>query len=248
MLQEKKIYGLIGKKISYSFSKSYFTNKFKNSHLDSYYSYKNLDLDDINQFKNIIEQKKFNGFNVTIPYKEKIIKFLDILDSDAEKIGAVNTIKVCSNNQLKGYNTDYIGFIKSISPILNKKHKKALLLGSGGASKSIIFGLEKLNISSIVVSRSKEKGNVTYEELNNEIINASQIIINCSPVGTFPKINKCPKIPYKYINSEHICYDLIYNPLESKFLKESKKNNATILNGMEMLKIQAEESWKIWNT
>jgi len=248
MLQEKNIYGLIGKKISYSFSKNYFTNKFKKSHLDSNYTYENLDLDDINQFKNIIKQKKFNGFNVTIPYKEKIIKFLDKLDSDAEKIGAVNTIKVCSNNQLKGYNTDYIGFIKSISPILNKTHKKAILLGSGGASKSIIFGLDKLNISSIVVSRSKEKGNIIYEELNNEIINASQIIINCSPVGTFPKINECPKIPYKYINSKHICYDLIYNPLESKFLKESKKNNATILNGMEMLKIQAEESWKIWNT
>jgi len=248
MLQEKKIYGLIGKKISYSFSKNYFTNKFKKSDLDSNYTYKNLDLDDINQFKNIIKQKKFNGFNVTIPYKEKIIKFLDKLDSDAEKIGAVNTIKVCSNNQLKGYNTDYIGFIKSISPILNKTHKKAILLGSGGASKSIIFGLDKLNISSIVVSRSKEKGNIIYEELNNEIINASQIIINCSPVGTFPKINECPKIPYKYINSKHICYDLIYNPLESKFLKESKKNNATTLNGMEMLKIQAEESWKIWNT
>ena len=248
MLQEKNIYGLIGKKISYSFSKNYFTNKFKKSNLDSNYTYENLDLDDINQFKNILKQKKFNGFNVTIPYKEKIIKFLDTLDSDAEKIGAVNTIKVCSNNQLKGYNTDYIGFIKSISPILNKTHKKAILLGSGGASKSIIFGLDKLNISSIVVSRSKEKGNIIYEELNNEIINASQIIINCSPVGTFPKINECPKIPYKYINSKHICYDLIYNPLESKFLKESKKNNATILNGMEMLKIQAEESWKIWNT
>ncbi len=248
MLQEKNIYGLIGKKISYSFSKNYFTNKFKKSNLDSNYTYENLDLDDINQFKNILKQKKFNGFNVTIPYKEKIIKFLDTLDSDAEKIGAVNTIKVCSNNQLKGYNTDYIGFIKSISPILNKTHKKAILLGSGGASKSIIFGLDKLNISSIVVSRSKEKGNIIYEELNNEIINASQIIINCSPVGTFPKINESPKIPYKCINSKHICYDLIYNPLESKFLKESKKNNATILNGMEMLKIQAEESWKIWNT
>ncbi len=247
MLQEKKTYGLIGKNISYSFSKSYFTNKFKKSNLESNYTYENLDLDDINQFKNIIE-KKFNGFNVTIPYKEKIIEFLDLLDLDAKKIGAVNTIKICSNNKLKGYNTDYIGFIKSINPLLNKTHKKAILLGSGGASKSIVFGLDKLNISSIIVSRSKEKGNITYEELNNEIINTSQIIINCSPVGTFPKINECPKIPYKYINSNHICYDLVYNPLQSKFLKESKKNNATILNGMEMLEIQAEESWKIWNT
>ena len=248
MLQEKKIYGLIGKNISYSFSKSYFKNKFKKSNLESNYKYENIDLSDINQFKNIIKPKRFNGFNVTIPYKEKIIKFLDILDSDAKKIGAVNTIKICSNNQLKGYNTDYIGFIKSIRPILNKTHKKAILLGSGGASKSIVYGLNKLKISSIVISRSKHKGNLTYEELNNEIINKSQIIINCSPVGTFPKINKCPKIPYKHLNSKHICYDLIYNPLESKFLKKSKKNNATILNGIDMLEIQAEESWKIWKT
>ena len=248
MLLEKKTYGLIGKNISYSFSKSYFTNKFQKSNSECKYTYENHDLHDINQFKNLIEKKKFNGFNVTIPYKEKIIEFLDLLDSNAKKIGAVNTIKVCSKNQLKGYNTDYIGFIKSINPLLNKTHKKAILLGSGGASKAIIFGLNKLNISSIVVSRSKKKGNITYEELNSEIINKSQIIINCSPVGTFPKINECPKIPYKYINSNHICYDLIYNPLESKFLKKSKKNNATIINGMEMLEIQAEESWKIWNT
>ena len=248
MLLEKKTYGLIGKKISYSFSKSYFTNKFQKLDSESNYTYENLDLNHISQFKNIVEQKKFNGFNVTIPYKEKIIDFLDSLDPNAEKIGAVNTINVCSKNQLKGYNTDYIGFIKSINPVINKTHKKAILLGSGGASKAIIFGLNKLNISSIVVSRSREKGNITYEELNNEIIHESQIIINCSPVGTFPKINECPKIPYKYINSNHICYDLIYNPIESKFLKESKKNNATIINGMQMLELQAEESWKIWNT
>ena len=247
MDQEKKTYGLLGKNIDYSFSKSYFLNKFKKLNLDSNYTYKNLDLNDLNQFRNIIEKKEFNGFNVTIPFKEKIIKFLDLLDSKAKKIGAVNTIKICSNYKLKGYNTDYIGFIKSIRPFLNKNHKKAILLGSGGASKSIVFGLNKLNISSIIVSRFKKKGDITYKELNSEIINKSQIIINCSPIGTFPKINECPKIPYNSINSNHICYDLVYNPIETEFLMKSKKNDAKILNGMKMLEIQAEESWKIWN-
>ncbi|MAU62906.1 MAG: shikimate dehydrogenase [Flavobacteriaceae bacterium] len=247
MDQEKKTYGLLGKNIDYSFSKSYFLNKFKKLNLDSNYTYKNLDLNDLNQFRNIIEKKEFNGFNVTIPFKEKIIKFLDLLDSKAKKIGAVNTIKICSNYKLKGYNTDYIGFIKSIRPFLNKNHKKAILLGSGGASKSIVFGLNKLNISSIIVSRFKKKGDITYKELNSEIINKSQIIINCSPIGTFPKINECPKIPYNSINSNHICYDLVYNPIETEFLMKSKKNDAKILNGMKMLELQAEESWKIWN-
>ena len=234
MDQEKKTYGLLGKNIDYSFSKSYFLNKFKKLNLDSNYTYKNLDLNDLNQFRNIIEKKEFNGFNVTIPFKEKIIKFLDLLDSKAKKIGAVNTIKICSNYKLKGYNTDYIGFIKSIRPLLNKNHKKAILLGSGGASKSIVFGLNKLNISSIIVSRFKKKGDITYKELNSEIINKSQIIINCSPIGTFPKINECPKIPYNSINSNHICYDLVYNPIETEFLMKSKKNDAKILNGMKM--------------
>ena len=247
MDQEKKTYGLLGKNIDYSFSKNYFLNKFKKLNLDSNYTYKNLDLNDLNQFRNIIEKKEFNGFNVTIPFKEKIIKFLDLLDSKAKKIGAVNTIKICSNYKLRGYNTDYIGFIKSIRPFLNKNHKKAILLGSGGASKSIVFGLNKLNISSIIVSRFKKKGDITYKELNSEIINKSQIIINCSPIGTFPKINECPKIPYNSINSNHICYDLVYNPIETEFLMKSKKNDAKILNGMKMLELQAEESWKIWN-
>ena len=223
----------------------FFNSEFKELNMNAIY--KSFYSDDIKKSIEAVKSLGIKGFALSMPFKIEALDYVDEVEDSARKIGSINTV-VNKDGYLKGYNTDYIGFIKSISPILNKKHKKALLLGSGGASKSIIFGLEKLNISSIVVSRSKEKGNVTYEELNNEIINASQIIINCTPIGTFPKINKCPKIPYKYINSEHICYDLIYNPLESKFLKESKKNNATIINGMTMLKIQAEESWKIWNT
>ena len=247
MLPEKKIYGLIGKNINYSFSKNYFTNKFiklksKNC------SYTNFDLLNIAEFENIILKNNLNGLNVTIPYKEKIIPYLDSLDLEAKLIGAVNTIKIDSNKKLKGYNTDYIGFLNSIKIHLTKKHKKAIILGSGGASKAIIHALKKLEITSITVSRNNLKGNLTYNDLDREVFNSCQIIINCSPIGTYPKVNECPNIPYQYIDSRHICYDLIYNPKETQFLKKSRLNNAFVINGMKMLKLQAEESWKIWNS
>jgi shikimate dehydrogenase len=247
MLPEKKIYGLIGKNINYSFSKNYFTNKFiklksKNC------SYTNFDLLNIAEFENIILKNNLNGLNVTIPYKEKIIPYLDSLDLEAKLIGAVNTIKIDSNKKLKGYNTDYIGFLNSIKIHLTKKHKKAIILGSGGASKAIIHALKKLEITSITVSRNNLKGNLTYNDLDREVFNSCQIIINCSPIGTYPKVNECPNIPYQYIDSRHICYDLIYNPEETQFLKKSRLNNAFVINGMKMLKLQAEESWKIWNS
>ena len=186
--------------------------------------------------------------NVTIPYKENIISLLDSLSLEATQIGAVNTIKIDSNKKLIGYNTDYIGFINSIKPLLNSKHKKAIILGSGGASKAIIYSLNKMNISSLIVSRNKLKGDITYQQLNSQKIKECQIIINCSPVGTYPNIDDYPKIPYEFINENHVCYDLIYNPNETKFLRESKKRNALTINGTKMLEIQAEESWKIWNT
>jgi len=247
MLPEKKTYGLIGKNINYSFSKNYFTNKFiklksKNC------SYTNFDLLNIAEFENIILKNNLNGLNVTIPYKEKIIPYLDSLDLEAKLIGAVNTIKIDSNKKLKGYNTDYIGFLNSIKIHLTKKHKKAIILGSGGASKAIIHALKKLEITSITVSRNNLKGNLTYNDLDREVFNSCQIIINCSPIGTYPKVNECPNIPYQYIDSRHICYDLIYNPEETQFLKKSRLNNAFVINGMKMLKLQAEESWKIWNS
>ena len=247
MLPEKKTYGLIGKNINYSFSKNYFNNKFiklksKNC------SYTNFDLLNIAEFENIILKNNLNGLNVTIPYKEKIIPYLDSLDLEAKLIGAVNTIKIDSNKKLKGYNTDYIGFLNSIKIHLTKKHKKAIILGSGGASKAIIHALKKLEITSITVSRNNLKGNLTYKDLDREVFNSCQIIINCSPIGTHPKVNECPNIPYQYIDSRHICYDLIYNPKETQFLKKSRLNNALVINGMKMLKLQAEESWKIWNS
>jgi shikimate dehydrogenase len=247
MLLEKKTYGLIGKNINYSISKNYFTNKFiklksKNC------SYKNFDLLNILEFEDIISKNNLNGLNVTIPYKEKVIPYLDSLDLEAKLIGAVNTIKIDSNKKLKGYNTDYIGFLNSIKIHLTKKHKKAIILGSGGASKAIVHALKKLEITSTIVSRNNLKGDLTYNDLNREDFNSCQIIINCSPIGTYPKLNECPNIPYQYIDSRHICYDLIYNPEETQFLKKSRLNKALVINGMKMLELQAEESWKIWNS
>jgi shikimate dehydrogenase len=247
MLQEVKTYGLIGKKISYSFSKTYFTKKFLKNNLKNY-NYINFDIDSVNELSDILKTKNLRGLNITIPYKEKVLKFIDRIDEDAKFIGAINTIKVSYDNTLVGYNTDYIGFIKSIKPHIKSNHKKALILGTGGASKAIVYGLNKLSIISTKVSRKKTNGDIIYNELNKKIILDHQIIINCTPIGTYPDIENYPKIPFKYLTNKHICYDLIYNPNETTFLKKSKKMGAEIINGLKMLEIQAEESWKIWNS
>lgn len=247
MLQEVKTYGLIGKKINYSFSKTYFTKKFLKNNLKNY-NYINFDIDSVNELSDILKAKNLRGLNITIPYKEKVMKFIDRIDEDAKYIGAINTIKVNYDNTLVGYNTDYIGFIRSIKPYIKSNHKKALILGTGGASKAIVYGLNKLSISSTKVSRKKINGDIIYNELNKKMILDHQIIINCTPIGTYPDIENYPKIPFKYLTNKHICYDLIYNPNETTFLKKSKKMGAEIINGLKMLEIQAEESWKIWNS
>jgi len=247
MLREKKIFGLIGKNIGYSFSKKFFSKKFDKLNLEKSCEYKNFDLDHIKDFKTIIKKYNIHGLNVTIPYKEEVLKYLDEIDVHAQKIGAVNTIKVDYKGFLKGFNTDYIGFLSSIKKNLNNIHKKALILGTGGASKAIVYGLKKLQIQTTIVSRSKAKGCITYEKINSSVMGDHQIIINCTPLGTSPNTSECPDIPYKLIGESHLCFDLIYNPEISQFLKNSKKNNASIINGTEMLEQQAEESWKIWN-
>jgi len=248
MVLEKQNYGLIGKNINYSFSKDYFKQKFIDLNLKNSHSYENLDLEELKGFQELINQNNIKGLNVTIPYKEEVMDFLDEIDENAKKIGAVNTIKVDSNFKLKGYNTDYIGFINSIPNELLKNIQTAIVLGSGGASKAIIFALNKMGIESIVVSRTKKKNFITYKELDRNILLKSQLVINCTPLGTYPNINESPNIPYKYLNKSHLCYDLIYNPNESQFIKKSKTNNAKTINGLNMLKIQADESWKIWNS
>ncbi|UUV21132.1 shikimate dehydrogenase family protein [Paenimyroides aestuarii] len=237
-----KTYGLIGKKISYSFSRNYFNNKFnKESILNT--QYVNFDIDNLSEL-NLLFKENNQGYNVTIPYKEAIIPYLDALDIHAEKIGAVNTIKI-ENEKKIGYNTDWIGFKKSIVPLLEVHHTKALVLGTGGASKAVIYALDQLQIQTLIVSRN---GKTSYEDLSEEIIHNHTIIINCTPVGTFPNVDSAPQIPYNYISNNHLAYDLVYNPAETLFLKNCKKQGATIKNGWEMLQIQAEEAWKIWNS
>lgn len=247
--EKNKIFGLLGKNISYSFSKGYFTEKFLKLGLNDC-QYVNFDIQNCGDFPSIISsEKNLKGMNVTIPYKQEIIPFLDELDETAIAIGAVNTIKVLKDKTLKGYNTDVLGFEKSIKPLLRSQHKKALILGTGGASKAVAYIFKKKFIDFQFVSRNPTLENeISYESLDEEIIRNHTIIVNCSPLGTSPNIEKYPIIPYKFLNSEHLLFDLIYNPEETVFLSKGKIQGATIKNGLEMLQLQAEESWKIWNS
>ena len=243
-MKKNKIYGLIGKNISYSFSREYFSNKFKTEKISS--KYLNFDLIDINQIYKLTKEFNLSGLNVTIPYKESIIQFLDETDSKAKQIGAVNTIKFF-NNKMIGYNTDYIGFKKSLQNISNINiPKNALILGTGGASKAVKFALSELGFGFKTVSRVKNNADYTYQEIDKYIID-KKLIINCSPVGTFPNIKDSPKIPYQYLTSENFLYDLVYNPDKTLFLKKGDEIGCFTKNGVEMLKIQAEKAWEIWN-
>lgn len=234
----KKTYGLIGRNIDYSFSKRYFNEKFRDQRIKNS-EYKNFDLDKINDFIKI-DLSKIKGFNVTIPYKEKIIPFLDEIDEAAKMIGAVNTI-VIKGNKLIGYNTDYIGFIKSFKN--NLDFKKALIMGTGGASKAIQFSLKLKKIKFDIVSRKKSSDYKNYLTIK---LKEYDLIINTSPLGTYPNIGEKPNINYNQINEKKLCYDLIYNPNKTMFLIESEKRGARIMNGLGMLKEQAEESWNLW--
>lgn len=240
--------GLLGKNISYSFSKSYFKKKFDDEKINNT-TYENFDIDSIDSFPSLVKNTEgLKGLNVTIPYKEQVIPFLDKVNKKAKVIGAVNTIKVTKKGNLVGYNTDCYGFKKSLKPFLKTHHKKALILGTGGASKAVAFSLNQLNIDYSYVSRTaSNKVQFTYNMLSEEAINEHTIIINCTPLGTFPNVNDCPEIPYKAITNKHILFDLIYNPEETKFLNLGKINGATIINGLDMLKFQAEKAWSIWN-
>jgi len=244
-MKKSRKFGLIGKNIDYSFSKKYFSEKFKKENLDCTYS--NFDIENISLIESILQKNGISGYNVTIPYKQEIIKFLDEIDEVAKAIGAVNTIKKIDNKNI-GFNTDSIGFEKSLIPLIeNKKPDSALILGGGGASKAVKYVLKKLKIDYSTVSRKEGKSEFIYENLNDVIINRFKMIINCSPVGTFPNINKCPNIPYKHLTKEHVLYDLVYNPIESLFLRRGRELGCKTKNGLEMLEIQANESWRIWN-
>lgn len=242
------LFGLLGRNISYSFSSGYFKEKFADLELANH-QYQNFDLPAIEEFSMLLkEQENLCGMNVTIPYKQEVIPFLDEINSEAKEIGAVNTIKFLENGKIKGFNTDVFGFLNSLKPLLEKHHTKALILGTGGASKAVAFALQKLQIDFKFVSRNPSEANeISYTELSEEIITAHRIIINCTPLGTFPETELCPKIPYQFITSKHLLYDLIYNPSVTTFLQNGKNNGAKIKNGLEMLQLQAEKSWEIWN-
>ncbi|HEX8562883.1 MAG TPA: shikimate dehydrogenase [Flavobacterium sp.] len=243
----KRQYGLIGRNINYSFSKKYFTKKFADLKLERY-SYENFDLADVSEFRQILtDNPDLAGLNVTVPYKQQIIPLLDTLSGNAAKMGAVNTIRVTNKGTLKGYNTDWYGFSKSLKPMLQPHHQKALILGTGGASKAVAFALDKLGILYTFVSREESAGAIRYDFINATTFDNHQIIINCTPLGTSPDTAEFPPIPYEFFTEKHIAYDLIYNPEETVFLKKAKASGAIIKNGYEMLVLQAERSWKIWN-
>lgn len=244
-----KKYGLVGYPLNHSFSKDFFNEKFSNEHIDA--EYVNFEIPSITLFQDIItETPDLQGLNVTIPYKEKVISYLDEVSEDARKIGAVNVISIKRKNgipYLVGHNSDVTGFTQSIEPLLETHHKKALVLGTGGASKAVDFGLKKLGLKTRFVSRRDANGALTYKDLTEDIIKEFTVIVNCTPIGMFPHTEEYPDIPYEYLSENHLLYDLIYNPDETLFLKKGKAQGAVTKNGLEMLILQAYTGWEIWN-
>lgn len=261
-----KKFGLIGYPLGHSFSEKYFSEKFKNEDLEDH-QYQLFPLQNLSDFTSLLkDDKDLCGLNVTIPHKIGVMYYLDEVDAVAKEVDAVNCIKVthhhsvkslfsgelCTMNahkvKLKGYNTDVYGFKMSLKPMLENHHKKALILGNGGAARAVKYVLEKLKIDYHFVSR-RPKGNILgYQDLTKGLIKDHQIIINTSPVGTFPNTEETPAIPYEHISSKHLLYDLIYNPSETTFLKNGREKGAKTKNGYEMLELQAEKSWEIWNS
>lgn len=242
-------YGLIGYPLGHSFSISYFNEKFESEGIDAVYE--NFEIPQIDDVKEIIDSNPdLKGLNVTIPYKQQVLKYIKELSPEAKAIGAVNVIRIehkGNKTVLKGFNSDVIGFTKSIEPILNTYHKKALILGTGGAAKAVQYGLQSLGIETLFVSRTKKKNVITYEEVTADIVREYNVIVNCTPVGMYPHIDECPKLPYEAMDSHTLLYDLLYNPDETKFLRLGAERGATVKNGLEMLLLQAFVSWEIWN-
>ncbi|MFD1630095.1 shikimate dehydrogenase family protein [Pseudopedobacter beijingensis] len=246
-----KEFGLIGFPLGHSFSEKYFTEKFEKLGLKDH-SYKLFPIEHIpDGFPKLLQDNPgLNGINVTIPHKIEVLDFLDDIDEAAKAIGAVNCIKITitdGKRHLKGYNTDVYGFENSLKPMLEPFHKQALVLGNGGAAKAVKYVLEKLGIPYKSVSRTPSSEMLSYADLNEKTLSAYQIIINTSPVGTYPKAEEAPDLPYEFITDQHLLYDLVYNPAETVFLAHGKRKGAKTKNGYEMLELQAEKSWDIWN-
>ena len=273
-------YGLIGYPLGHSFSRKFFTEKFEKEGIDA--QYLNFEIPSIEEFPEIIKNNpELRGLNVTIPYKQQVMQYLDEISEEAKAIGAVNVVRIerpspqptpimgretmrnAGNKpdglpikgdmseglrgSLIGYNSDVIGFVESIRPLLKAHHKKALILGTGGASKAIRYGLEKkLGMKTLFVSRSAREGMITYEEVTAEVLKEYEVIVNCSPVGMYPHVDECPALPSEAMNENNLLYDLVYNPLETLFMKKGAEQGATVKNGLEMLHLQAIASWKFW--
>ena len=242
-------YGLIGFPLGHSFSVSFFNEKFTNENINARYI--NFEIPQIDELPEILASNpELKGLNVTIPYTQKVISYLDDISPEAKSIGAVNVIRIThkgKNPILKGFNSDVIGFTRSIEPMLEKFHKKALILGTGGASKAIEYGLNTLGLETLFVSRTKRDGCITYDEVSPELVKEYNVIVNCTPVGMYPKADSCPDLPYEAMGSHNILYDLIYNPDETLFMKKGAEHGATTKNGLEMLLLQAFASWDFWN-
>lgn len=248
----KKKYGLIGYPLGHSFSRDFFNQKFSSENIDA--EYVNFEIEHVKDLKCILrENPDLQGLNVTLPHKMNVIPLLDSITDNARDIGAVNVIKfkrggLFGKLQLEGHNSDITGFKKSIEPLLNETHRNALILGTGGASKAIYHGLKQLGIDSTFVSRTPQKSCITYGDITPNIMDNHTVIVNTTPLGMYPKTDACPDIPYEYITSHHILYDLLYNPDETLFMKKGKERGAVVKNGLEMLLLQAFISWEIWDS
>lgn len=242
-------YGLIGYPLGHSFSIGYHNQRFADEGINA--KYLNFEIPSIDDLPAVLSQNpELKGLNVTIPYKEKVIPFLDYVSPEARAIGAVNVIRVEHQGKkitLKGYNSDVIGFTQSIEPLLENYHKKALVLGTGGASKAISYGLKSLGLETVYVSRYERPGTIQYGSITPEVVQEYNVIINCTPIGMFPKTEECPSLPYEAMNERNILYDLIYNPDETLFMRKGAQQGATVKNGLEMLLLQAFASWEFWN-
>ena len=249
MAHPEKLYGLLGYPLVHSFSQNYFNQKFESENIDA--EYINFEIPDVGMLMEVVaENENLNGLNVTIPYKEQVIPFLDEIDPAASEVGAVNVIKFIRGKdglRLKGYNSDIIGFTDSIKSLLKPHHQSALVLGTGGAAKAVSYSLRKLGLEVQLVSRRKSANTLVYEELTKNDLKTHKVIVNTTPLGMYPNVDTCPDIPYRYLTSQHLCYDLIYNPDETLFLKNSRLAGAQEKNGLEMLLLQAFASYSIWN-
>ena len=243
-----RLYGLIGFPLGHSFSQDYFNQKFEAENIDARYI--NFEIPEISDLRNVLARNhNLNGVNVTIPYKQLVIPLLDEMDPEAAEIGAVNVIKFVRRNGrtiLKGYNSDIIGFRDSIAPMLTEHHSHALVLGTGGASRAVSYALRSLGITPQLVSRRPAPGVITYADINPDIIDSHKIIVNTTPLGMYPHVDECPDIPYNLLTTRHLCYDLLYNPDVTLFMKKSADAGAEVKNGLEMLLLQAFAAWHIW--